>query len=283
MAISELFSTSFLFSIAIIIILVGGIFAYVNYRTSEQDHKLNSMLGLVSTMAEESHFFRSKLNALQHQLSVLDQQNGGKKNDEEEEQEELITVSDENDDDMSDEESEHTDATNSDETDSDETDSEDDEEYNDNTMETIKILNLSLTNNDIEEDNNIEVVSIADFNIEDINYSEGNSNTKTVYLELEQSIESENLNEAEETEIQSSQEKTNYHQDDMSFLKSLNINDLNNELVTDLGEADDDHISKNDYKKLSVNKLREVAVSKGVVNDASKLKKHEILKLLGDE
>ena len=54
MAISDILSTSFLFSIAIIIILIGGIFAYVSYRMGEQDHKLNSMIGLVSTMAEES-------------------------------------------------------------------------------------------------------------------------------------------------------------------------------------------------------------------------------------
>jgi hypothetical protein len=34
---------------------------------------------------------------------------------------------------------------------------------------------------------------------------------------------------------------------------------------------------------MSLNKLREVVVSKGVTLDASKLKKNEILKLLGDE
>ena len=34
---------------------------------------------------------------------------------------------------------------------------------------------------------------------------------------------------------------------------------------------------------MSLNKLREVAVSKGVIVDASKLKKPDILKLLGDD
>jgi hypothetical protein len=34
---------------------------------------------------------------------------------------------------------------------------------------------------------------------------------------------------------------------------------------------------------MSTNKLREVVVSKGIITDASKLKKQEILKLLGDE
>ena len=68
MAFSDLLSTSFLFSIAIIIILIGGIFAYVSYRMGEQDHKLNSMIGLVSTMAEETQFFRNKINMLQQQI-----------------------------------------------------------------------------------------------------------------------------------------------------------------------------------------------------------------------
>ena len=62
MPISDLISTSFLFSIAIIIILIGGIFAYVSYRMSEQDHKLTSMLGLVSTLAEEIHSLKGRLN-----------------------------------------------------------------------------------------------------------------------------------------------------------------------------------------------------------------------------
>ena len=65
MAINEIFSASFLFSIAIIIILIGGIFAYVSYRMGEQDHKLNSMIGLITTIAEEMQFFRSKLQRLQ--------------------------------------------------------------------------------------------------------------------------------------------------------------------------------------------------------------------------
>ena len=66
MAFNDLLSSSFLFSIAIIIILIGGIFAYVSYRMSEQDHKMTSMLGLITTLAEELHFFRSKLSKSQH-------------------------------------------------------------------------------------------------------------------------------------------------------------------------------------------------------------------------
>ena len=40
---------------------------------------------------------------------------------------------------------------------------------------------------------------------------------------------------------------------------------------------------KEDYKKMSLNKLRDVVVEKGIIPDASKLKKNELLKLLGEE
>ena len=53
MAIFDLFNVSFLFSIGIIIILIGGIFTYVSYRMSEQDHKLSSMVKLVSILAQD--------------------------------------------------------------------------------------------------------------------------------------------------------------------------------------------------------------------------------------
>ena len=69
---------------------------------------------------------------------------------------------------------------------------------------------------------------------------------------------------------------------DEEFLKNVSITDFGEGTIS-LGEIEDIHITKTDYKKLSLNKLREVVVSKGVIADASKLKKNEILKLLGDE
>ena len=38
-----------------------------------------------------------------------------------------------------------------------------------------------------------------------------------------------------------------------------------------------------DYKKASLSKLREIVTNKGIVNDASKMKKTELLKLLETE
>jgi len=234
----DIFSSSFLFSISIIIILTGAIFAYVSYRMSEQDHKLNSMIGLISTMAEETHFFRSKLSALQHKidgssdntLQFASQLMDNK---------DLIDVSDDDEDKDEDE----------DEDEDEDSDNEDDEEVTDDDADS--------KNNDIL---NVEALDDADINIDEIHMDDINninmdeqlsSEVKTIHIDLD-------TNDAKLTE------------DDMGFLKNVPI---------DLGENEDKH----DYKKMSLNKLREVVVAKGVVSDASKLKKNDILKLLGDE
>jgi hypothetical protein len=256
MAISDIFSTSFLFSIAIIIILIGGIFAYVSYRMGEQDHKLNAMLGLVSTMAEESGFFRSKLNMLQQKIDFINlpdadkiqyasQMMGGSN-----QQEELINVSDDEDED--DEENEDEDEG---EEESNDNDDYSEEEEENEVVDPLKLLDLTLANIDIDN------LSIEDFN--------NNEEIKTVHLE--EPIEFEDADIA----LSIDQNETKVSEEDINFLKTVSINDL--------GEVDDAHNSKNDYKKMSLNKLREIVVGKGLITDASKLKKNEVLKLLGDE
>jgi len=284
MAISDILSTSFLFSIAIISILIGGIFAYVSYRMGEQDHKLNSMIGLVSTMAEESQFFRSKLNMLQQKLStqdlpVVDQVQyasqlsgfgGGREG-----QEELINVSDEEDDsdddsedleDDSDDESEDLEDEDEDEDLEDEEEDLEDEDSEEDRGEYIKRLNLTLA---IDE----PPVKIAYEEIdEDINSFKETNNL--VFDDVQDLADFEAT--LEETDIQLLAEDT---KEDDNFLKNVSITGLDNGILS----LEEIGANKNDYKKMSLNKLREVVVSKGVTLDASKLKKNEILKLLGDE
>ena len=259
MAVSDIFSTSFLFSVSIIIILIGGIFAYVSYRMGEQDHKLNSMIALISTMAEESRFFRSKISMLQQKLNgsadlpdvdkiqYASQMMGGEP--------ELINVSDgesEDDADSNADSDADSDADSNADSNADaDADSDADAEESDN--EENKILNLSLAD---DEEN--EITDIID--VEQL--SEIKEEIKTVHLE--NPIDLEN-NEIEEHKII---DEIEICQDDMNFLKNVSI--------TDLEEV------KPDYKKMAINKLREIVVSKGIVVDASKLKKNDILKLLSD-
>ena len=269
MAISDILSTSFLFSIAIIIILIGGVFAYVSYRMGEQDHKLNSMIGLVSTMAEESQFFRSKLNMLQQKLStkdlpVVDQVQyasqmmvGG--------QDELINVSDDEEDDSDDDESDDLEDDESEDLEDEdlEDDESEDKDLEEGRGEYIKRLNLTsaidespvkISYEEIDEDNN--------------SFKETNNLVFDDIADFEATLE--------EADIQLLAEDT---KDDDNFLKNVSITGLDNGILS----LEEIVSNKNDYKKMSLNKLREVVVSKGFTSDASHLKKNQILKLLGDE
>jgi hypothetical protein len=256
MAFTELLSSSFLFSIAIIIILIGLIFLYISYRMSEQDHKISSMLGLITTMAEEMQFFRSKLSrlsGLEHHPIVLDPNNlmnmvAGNSN-----RTDLISVSDDDcNEEYDDEECSEDDnlEENSEDDESEDNSSEDDldeaseeEEEDDDLQKDIKILNISSLGND-------------EIDIEPLEAHRDDLNIKSIHLEepidiVQHKIIPENIS---------------------SDLKTISIVDL-------------EEINKKptDYKRMSLNKLREVVIEKGMVLDASKLKKNEILKLLGVE
>jgi len=258
MSLSILFSSSFLFSIAAILVLAGAIFAYVTFRMSEQDHKLNSMLGLITTIAGETQYFRNKIGILQQHVFA---------NTEEQEQEQnlehvltkhtdLISVSDEDDDDEDDDEDE--------DDDDDEEDCEDDDDDEDNTSQNLETLNLSLGNIDITNNDDIEVEELA-----------ANTNEiKTIHLDLNETlttpfnIDSEITHFLENNEQELDSDLT-LDQNDTLSLKNIQLNGNN--------DADD---ASPEYKKMPLQKLKEIAVAKGLVADASKLKKHDLLKII---
>ena len=60
-------------------------------------------------------------------------------------------------------------------------------------------------------------------------------------------------------------------------------NDQENDIEVeseDLTDLNVKNIEVLDYKKLSLNKLRSIVTDKGIITDASKLKKNDLLKLL---
>jgi hypothetical protein len=244
---------------------------------SEQDHKLSSMVNLVSILAQDLHFVKNKINNSQNDepnvLQYSSQLVGG------ENISSLIDVSDnedenENEDEDEDEDEDEEDD-NEDEYDNEDEDENEDQDENDNldftcenTEEHIKLLNLSLANDNI--DNN--------FQFEELNNYSDSADVKKIYFINDEENENENDNEIGKEENIVEEEgvtsETNNINDDLQFLKNVSISDLGD--IQDL-------TAKTEYKKMSTNKLREVVVSKGIITDASKLKKNEILKLLGDE
>lgn len=253
MAITDLFSASFLFSVAIIVILIGGMFAYVSYRMSEQDHKLSSMVNLVSILAQELHFLKTKINEDNETNDVDNDDNNEVKQINLDTSQliggELIDVSD-GDDNDDDEEYEDEDE------DCDEDDC-DDEDVCDNNVKLV----ISLDEHEDEDDdkNNIKIITITGENSEE--NDDVKSDTDSVYNEIN------NLEVNIETDLKEVLEETEPEQKEI-------INDLKEMINVDI-EAEVD------YKKMDVGKLRELVVSKGLCEDASKLKKKDLLKMLG--
>ena len=277
MAFSDLFGTSFLFSIAIILpfILIGALYTYLNYKMSEQDHKLSSMVNLVSILAQEvqhvkqtnySETTNTNTEPKEFNLEYASQLVGGT------DSVDLISVSDEgNEDDVSSDEEYSDDEDGDDDEDEDVEDDDvededvEDEDVEDNMEEHIKILNLSLANEPVDRDYVIEELTCDDEPLMDNHSFE---EIKTIHLEEPIVFEETDIHEEPNLDL-------NITDGSISFLKNVNMSDL--------GENDELHTAKTDYKRMSLNKLREVVVSKGVVSDATKLKKHELLKILGDD
>ena len=284
MALSDIFTPSFAFYLAICLLFTGLLGIYFTQKISEQNHKMNSMLELVSTLANEVNMMRMHLSrpmmmggaghhqhsdhpielnttSMQQENSMQDLNNINRlifNNGS------LITVSDGDDDDASDDASDDDesddDASDDDESDDDASDDDDSsdsgsdddsvesgDETNTNDKNKIKIVEL------------IEENSIQEFNIQDIDVN-GNENDGGDEIDI------------------------NDINDTIDDIKILNFDEL---CIEDDDNTDNSDV-KNievvlDYKKATLQKLKNIVVEKNLVKDmnsASKLKKHELLKLL---
>jgi hypothetical protein len=255
--ISEIFSTSFLFSVAIIIIAVGGLFAYFNYRLSEHNHKMQAMMGLVSTMAEEMQYFRSKIHSNPMTTNNTDTTHivsnflgGSNKEDD------LIEVSDS------------------------EIEEDDEEEEDDEAESLDEDLEEDLEDDDLEDDDLEEEDLDEDLEEEDLEAEDLEAaDKKIITIDIDLGATNEMMSfDSEEIE------DTNTNANDLNL---SNLEDLDVSLKSIAIDMDISNISSNkekdDYKKMSLNKLRDLVCEKGLVKDASKLKKNELLKLLGAE
>jgi len=127
MALSDILTVPFLISLGITLLLVGIVGFFFAQRLQEQNHKITSMFGLVTTMAEEMNFIRGRMQMMSYQGPLTQ---GGEKptqNFGNLEEENLIPVSDgeseEDDDEDLDDDDEDDDA------EEDEEDEDEDEEH----------------------------------------------------------------------------------------------------------------------------------------------------------
>jgi hypothetical protein len=238
MALLDFFSTTFLIHLAITVLVVGTVSIYFIQKINVQNHKINSMLELVTTMAEELKRTQALLTIgssvpISFGNNYPDPTNNtafsgiiqlGEKKD-------LINVSDDEDDDYEDEDDDEDDEDEYDDEDDedDDEDEDEDEDDDDEELDDIKTINIGETTENV---------------LDNTKNKEKNNDDTTDLEEITQEV----------------------------FTKEINLEDLEGEGAKSIDILD--------YKKLSLTKLKSILVEKGIVTDASKLKKNEILKLL---
>ena len=259
-SLADLFNPTFLMFLGILVLVVALMVVYFESKMRDQNHKIASMLSLVSTLAEDMNGVKMGLN----QLAVTRMGGSFPQNFEQpleksrvpfNQETKLIEVSDGEDDDDDDDDDDYDDDIDE-EIDTD----EDDDESNHDVVKVFKIdMNSqnqyedSLSGNNLELDDLDEELDELDDELSEVQSL--SSKSSKLSNKLEETVYGETL-----------QEPLN-----ISDLKTISIN------------LEDPHPDSLDYKKLSLPKLRSIVSEKGLATDASKLKKNELLKLLGAE
>ena len=272
--IKDIFNTQFFVILGVVLLLVTCLVLYVEQKFKAYDHKMSSMLSLVSSLAEEMDIFKNNRN-----------HNGGQSVTQNEiqteinnlntdlEESKLIDVSDEEDNAESDYES---DDDNNLDSDSDpETDSESDSETIDDVNEPKIVNTLDLGSNENEI---ITITKLEDLQSNDI---------IDLVEEVNDTEEKYDLDELDELEDLDNSLESSNDLDDLDDIEETNVvEELDDEIeetnvveeLDDMEEIIDDSV---EYNKLSVAKLKEIALEKNLIsNTSNKLKKAELLKLL---
>jgi hypothetical protein len=281
-SLTDLFNPTFLMFLGILVLVVALLVVYFESKMRDQNHKIASMLSLVSTLAEDMNGVKMGLNHLaMNRVGGSAAQNSfqqplGQQNMPffVKEENKLIEVSD---DESSEDESDNDEEIGSD-SDNDEYKERDSESDNESTN-NIKVLTLNIHKNigDIDESENLdleETVSFGDFEPEDDLSEDELHELSEEYTEEILNLQYDELTQKEELlnlQYDETTEETKFISS--SDLKTININ---------LEESQTENF---DFKKLSLPKLRSVVIEKGLASnlDANKFKKQELLKLLGVE
>jgi hypothetical protein len=260
---TPILSIPFLLSLGISLILIGFVGVFFYQKITEQNHKIASMVDLISTMAEELNYIRSRLqsggavNTLPTgsqgptQIPLLNTQ-PAKSVD-------LIDVSDDDSEEDEDDDDEDSD-------DEDEDDDEDDDE-----QENVRVINISDSLlHSVEESGEVEEIPSEDN--EDMDDSSDDEDDldddkSSVTSEAESKVEVVKLDKTVDEALEF--EPESLLDIDASLLKSIHMTFPTDENI--------------DYKKLSLNKLRQIVSDKNLSSDSSRLKKQDLLKLLGVE
>jgi hypothetical protein len=276
-SLADLFSPTFLIFLGILVLVVALLVVYFENKMREQKHQIASMLSLVSTLAEDINGVKFGLNHL-----AVNYIGGGQSLEQNIEtnnflnQENLIPVSDDEDDEDEDDDDEDVDEFEDDDSNVSEDENTalllDENNSDDNNMELIENEDFSDSDSEFGDKSEVKVLKINISNEVNNDINELDLQSGDDLNELTDNLEEiEETDEKEEQQIIETDEIPIENSFDISNLKTINIH---------LEENKND---ANDYKKLSIQKLRSIVAEKGLTEDTSKLKKNDLLKLLGIE
>jgi len=292
MAMSDIFNVSFFIILGIMVLLVSLLVVYFETKIRAQNHKMGSMLSLVSTLAEDMNSMKNGMNYLaqmnkeqQNDVEQDNTMNGGLGNNVKLVKTDLIDVSDNEDEESAEEESdEEEESEESEEEESEESEEdigqeEDSDESHEEESEEEKQYILNDIDDDEEHTHNIVeelVEELEEFTNEDtvkvVNIHSENEEVPTE--NIDNVINVEKILEVDMEHLEENMIPT------MDDLKSISIHidgQLDGQLDEGVsGETNNEMI---DYKKLNLPKLRSIAMEKGI-EDTSKLKKQELIELL---
>ena len=280
-SLTDLFNPSFLMFLGILVLVVALLVVYFESKMREQNHKIASMLSLVSTLAEDINGIKYGLNQLSvayvnnnQNLYTTDFSENVRPLEDSfyvEQNNTLINVSD---DDSDDDDSDNVSDNDSDDvSDTDSDDVSDTDSADDNNNQDIKVLKLTI-NKEFDENDNLEEIEYLDDNL-----SISQSDSSVINNDIDTTIldeEEEKLDEEEEKHVHQ-EEKLDEEEEKLDLVEeNANLEPEFKKININLEET----IENQDYKKLSLNKLRSIVTEKGLSTDPSKLKKPELLKLL---
>ena len=262
-SLADLFNPTFLMFLGILVLVVAVMVVYFESKMRDQNHKIASMLSLVSTLAEDMNGVKMGLNHLAAtrmggSFPQNFEQHLEKSRVPFNQETKLIEVSDGEDDE----------------------DEDDDDDYD--IDEEIDIEEDD--DNESDDESNHDVVKVFKIDMNSQNQYEDSLSGNNLELDdLDEELDEldDELSEVQSLSSKSSKlsnklEETVYGE---TLQEPLNISDLKTISIN----LEDPHPDSLDYKKLSLPKLRSIVSEKGLAPDASKLKKNELLKLLGAE
>ena len=151
-------------------------------------------------------------------------------------------------------------------------------EFND-----VKVLKINIENSNLGEynNNNINDLEIHNITLDDLEETDLNI-TSSNHLDeddkgLNDKVDLVEVKHMEENGVEREREED----EDKKEFQISDLNNLTKTINIHLDETKNNDISE--YKKMSLNKLRNIVAEKGLSSESSKLKKQDIFKLLGIE